>query len=117
MKYIIILPHHFPLPLPLEEPFYGGLRRARLTFQESTAALHSKLHSFSQTFLHCTDTERRNSVRKRKKQKKNNSLMLFLNSQKNYHTFGIKASALPQWITMFHILSSAPPEANIRRKS
>lgn len=66
---------HFPLSLPLEEPLDGGLRRARLTLQEGTAALHPKLHCFSQTFLH----------------------------------FGIKASALPQWITMFNVLSSAPP--------
>lgn len=37
-------------------------------------------------------------------------LMTFKHTKKSYHTFGIKASALPQWVTMFNILSSAPPE-------
>lgn len=43
--------------------------------------------------------------------------MWSLNKQKSCHTFSIEASALPQWVTMFNILSSAPPKTNIRIKN
>lgn len=55
-----LLPHQFPLSFPLEQPLDGGLRRARLTLQEGAAALHPKLHRFSQTLLYCTERDKRN---------------------------------------------------------
>lgn len=55
-----LLTHQFPLSFPLEQPLDGGLRRARLTLQEGAAALHPKLHRFSQTLLYCTERDKRN---------------------------------------------------------
>ena len=55
-----LLPHQFPLSLPLEQPLDGGLRRARLTLQEGAAALHPKLHRLSQTLLYCAERDERN---------------------------------------------------------
>lgn len=42
---------------------------------------------------------------------------IFKHTKKGRHTFGIKASALPQRVTVFNILSPAPPETTIRVKN
>lgn len=54
-------PHHFPLSFSLEEPLHCGLRGARLTLQESAAALHTKLHRLFQTFLSCKHVQKEKS--------------------------------------------------------
>lgn len=107
-----LLPHQFPFSFPLEQPLDGGLRRARLTLQEGAAALHPKLHRFSQTLLYCTERDKRNGDSCKRKPIQFQGCK----TQKSRLTFGVKASALPQRVTMFDILSSAPPEEKIRVK-
>lgn len=100
---LTVLPHQFPFPFPLEKPLDRGLRRAWLTLQECAASLDTKLHCFFKSLLHY------------KKLQSGSCLKRFYESRaftlnKNCPTFSIESSALPQWISMFDILPSAPPE-------
>lgn len=64
------LPHQLPLSAPLEEPLDGGLRGPGLTLQEGAAALHAKLHRFSQALLHCAQTQTAGDATAQRKRKR-----------------------------------------------